>query len=432
MFGFVQSSPVDGLVVLLRIRVVLLFALLAVAIVSLAWLEIDLPLFPLTVLFALFLFWTLASYWRLHQSWTAGYPEMFLNLMMDTALFTGLLYWTGGATNPFVSLYLLSIVIAAAALPVAYVWAIVSVCVAYYSGLMVFYEPLKPSTGSVSVFSLHIFGMWLNFLLSAILCGVFVAGIAGMARRRGEALAEAREDALRDERIVALGTLAAGVAHELNTPLATMSLTIEELNHLNAESDDFSDRIRLLVRQVETLKERLSTLVESASAGAARSIRLGRFFDRLLASWHIVRPEIDLAMERSESFVDGKIRDEATIAQAVANLLNNAADASMENGSAKIRVSLHADASIVRIIMDDEGPGVTLDQLRQVGRAVHSTKSGGLGLGLMLSSASLERFGGEVVLERRPSGGTRTTITLPRAALDWEQSTGSQGKEALP
>ncbi|KAA3632840.1 MAG: sensor histidine kinase, partial [Proteobacteria bacterium] len=239
------------------------------------------------------------------------------------------------------------------------------------------------------------------------------------------ALAAAREEALRDERIVALGTFAAGVAHEMNTPLGTMSLIAEELAERVCEDDDWRERVEVLRRQVEACRSRLAALVASASAdevGRPKTVTLERFFDQLFSAWRNVRPEIDLRVTRDEPFCDRKIIDERTLAQAVSNLLNNAADASLQNDSREVRVGLTSDGKTLTASIDDDGPGLTVDQLRQTGRVTYTTKPGGLGLGLLLSNASIERFGGQVVLQRREPVGTRAEVHLPLAALAVEEA----------
>lgn len=420
MLRIIQSTPSEGLRILLRMRVVLVVVLAVVALAAHLRFGLVLPKAALAVVFTLFTLWTVASWWRLRKPWLASHLEMFLNLLIDTGLFTVLLYFTGGATNPFVSFYLVSIVIAAAALPLVHVWSMVAVSVTCYSLLMRYYEPLVPSSAAANFFNLHVFGMWVNFLLSATLCAVFVAGIAAMARRHKEALAAAREDALRDERIVALGTLAAGMAHEMNTPLATMSLLAAELADTEPGGDAYRDRIEVLKRQIEVCRSRLAALVESASPegdAGPRRVRLGRFLDELFASWRIVRPEVELVVERRDSFADREVGEHRVLAQAIANLLNNAADASHRNDSRSVYVALSSTPEALVIDIDDEGPGITAGQLQQAGRAVYSSRRGGLGVGLLLSNASIERFGGEVLLEAREGGGTRTEIRLPFAAL---------------
>ncbi len=420
MIQIVQSSPSEIIRTLFRIRILLLMALLLVVGIVLAQQILALPLQSISIVLLLLLAWSASTWWRLKQPWVATNIEVFLNLVIDATLFAALLYWTGGATNPFVSLYLIPIAVAAASLPAIFMWATVAVCVAFYSGLMLYFIPLAPTTHLGGDFNLHVFGMWLNFILSAVLCGVFVAGIAAMVRRRDDALAEAREDALIHEQIVALGTMAAGVAHEINTPLATMSLVTDELGEQEIGDPDFARNITVLKRQIETCRTRLKTMVDSATDNALSGkppILLSRFLEKTFTAWQIVRPEIDMQPILEKPFHDPEILDEQIIAQSIANMLNNAADASLDNGKLGIRVHVNSSPENIEITIDDDGTGVTADQLKLAGRAIYSTKTDGLGVGVLLSNASIGRFSGKVILKQRENGGTRTEIHLPHSTL---------------
>jgi two-component system sensor histidine kinase RegB len=151
--------------------------------------------------------------------------KLFLELLADVAALTALLYLSGGSTNPFVSLYLLPLIIAATALTARYAWAMAGLTIACYSALMFFYLPLGHGHEMhSSAFNLHVLGMWANFLVSAVLIASFVATMSASIRGRDRELAIARARALRDEQVVALGTFAAGAAHELGTPLSTIAV----------------------------------------------------------------------------------------------------------------------------------------------------------------------------------------------------------------
>jgi two-component system sensor histidine kinase RegB len=361
--------------------------------------------------------WNMAVYWRLRKPWAATHLEIFLNLAVDNTVLTLLLYWAGGASNPFVFIYLVPIAIAAAALPARHVWAMSLMCAAFYSCLMLFYTPLPPVPERFGGdFNLHVIGMWVNFILSAVLMAVFVAGIAGAVRQKDRSLSKAREEALNNEKIVALGTLAAGVAHEISTPLSTMTVVVDELIDSLRGDEALSPDLDLLRKQIDVCKERLRDLL--ASAGHTRSegghaMPLRGFCDRLLDRWQVIRPEIELTVSYKEPFQDVTILAEQTLAQSITNLLNNAADASLENGSEHIAVVLYSADQRLEILIDDEGKGITQAQTEQASRAFFSTKRSGFGIGLVLANASLGRLGGEVLLKGAPKQGTRTEISLP-------------------
>jgi len=157
--------------------------------------------------------------------------ELFAQLGADVAALSILLYYGGGSTNPFVSLYLLPLVIAAATLPGRYTWGMAALTAACYSLLMVYYIPLPHiHQHGDDAFNIHVLGMWLGFVISAVVVAYFVVQMAQAVRSRDEMLARVREEVLRNERIVALGTQAAGAAHEMGTPLSTMAVVIASCN----------------------------------------------------------------------------------------------------------------------------------------------------------------------------------------------------------
>ena len=190
------------------------------------------------------------------------------HLLTDVAALSALLYLSGGSANPFVSLYLVPLVIAAVALPAAFAWAMAAVTVTCYGLLFYFYVPL-PALHLAHDFGLHLFGMWVNFLVSAVIIAWLVARMAQAIRTRDAQIARQREDALRNERIVALGTLAAGAAHELGTPLSTMAVVLGEMAHEHATDGELGRDIATLRTQVDVCKHTITRMV--AAAGQARA-----------------------------------------------------------------------------------------------------------------------------------------------------------------
>ncbi len=417
MRTIVQLTPIEGLNALFHLRILAIICQVSVITLAVWGLSLELPLTPMFITVASLALWNAAVFWRLRMQWAATHQEVLLNLAVDATALTFLLYWAGGASNPFVSIYLIPIAIAAAALPVRHVWAISLTCIACYSFLVFFYTPLPPAHERFGeAFNLHVLGMWVNFILSAILMAVFVAGIAAAVRRRDQSLAMAREKALGNENIVALGTLAAGVAHELSTPLSSMTMVVDGLMERHASDAPLQRDLALVKSQIDVCKERLNETLASAGhhrSEGGRAMSLHGFCDRLLDQWRVIRPEIELQVHYTEPFAETIILAEQTIAQSIANLLNNAADASLENGSQQVTVSISGLDRQLRIHIDDEGKGVTAEQTEKAGRVSFSTKESGFGIGLVLSNASLARFGGEVVLNNRTGSGTRTEITLP-------------------
>jgi two-component system, sensor histidine kinase RegB len=191
-------------------------------------LDIPLPLLPMGAVLALYLLLNLVTHFRMGRAQPVTASELFGHLLADTTALTALLFFSGGWSNPFVSLLLLPVIIAAIVLPAPLIWATTAYTLAAYTFLANFNLPLV--VHDVRAFRLHVLGMWFNFAVSALLVAYFIARLRRTIEARDAQLVRAREEALNNERIVAVGLVAAGAAHELATPLNTMTVLVDELN----------------------------------------------------------------------------------------------------------------------------------------------------------------------------------------------------------
>lgn len=377
----------------------------------------SLPVATMLAMPAALLVWNLFVWWRLRRWRFAAPAEVVAHLAVDVAALTALLWLAGGPGNPFVSLYLLPIALAAASLPMAYAWTTAGLCALAYTTMLGAYLWRTGLPGQ-DFFQWHVVGMWVNFLIGGLLLTGALSALAGILRRRDAALAAAREQALRDERIVATGTLAAGAAHELNTPLSTMSVLVGELRE--STGPEAAEDLDLLAEQIAHCKRSLNGLLaaaEPASHGAAERQSLRQVLREVFDRWRLMRPETRLEVAFDPDWLDAEIVPDPMLAQALSNLFNNAADASAETGAARVAVRCAADGETLTITIDDQGPGVSDALMATAGRRFVSTKPDGLGMGLVLSNASIGQLGGEVRLFARPEGGSRTQVSLPLAGL---------------
>jgi two-component system sensor histidine kinase RegB len=374
------------------------------------------PLKPLVLTIAALALWNALSYRAVYAKRTVEYGEVALNLVVDVVAFTTILYFTGGPTNPFVSIYLVPISLAAASLPAVYAWVIGTICGLGYSLLWWRHVPLPSVDARFGAdFDLHVAGMWVNFLIAAALIVFFVGRMATLVRSRDQELATMRETALRDQQIVELGTLAAGTAHELNTPLSTLAILVEELDE-TATDPAQKERLRVMMEEIETINDRLNGIagrVGAERSQGAQQIGLRAFIDDLIAHWSAVHPDIELGATFDLPSDDTPIIAEATIGQAIRNVLDNAAHASRANGRNRVDVRVHRKGTKLEIDVVDDGAGLDPSLRDDIGLKVVSTKDRGLGIGILLSRAALQRFGGGLELESRPFGGVEAHIRLP-------------------
>ncbi|SHE90599.1 two-component system, sensor histidine kinase RegB [Modicisalibacter ilicicola DSM 19980] len=410
------STPNRNLVRLTLVRGITWTGFLAAVIVGIEVLGFELLVVPVISVIVAMGMINVFTWWRLGRPRAVTDTEYLLHLLAEIAGLALLFYYTGGSTNPFISYYLIPVTIAAATLPWLYAWIVASAAMACYTFLMLFYEPVPQlSYGLVSPnISLHVLGMWINFGLSAGLVTFFIYKMAHALRRRDMALSRTREAALRNEQVLAVATQAAGTAHELGTPLSTMAVLLNEMRHDVAGDSRLESDIDLLRQQVDTCKSRLQHLVASADRRrlAEPEIRpAATWLDQLVQRWLVLRPDVTHAIEILGKRGAPELAVDATLEQALMNLLNNAADANPEN----IQITLDWNNEEVIIDIRDHGPGVSMSIADQLGDTFVSTKSKGMGIGLFLTHATINRFGGGVSLYNHEEGGTLTEVRLPRA-----------------
>ncbi|HQO28393.1 MAG TPA: ATP-binding protein [Accumulibacter sp.] len=438
-----SANPLMRLLALRRLEVLTQALVLLLAV---AWLRMPLAVLPMaSVIGGLALVNLLTRWWLLRHA-VIGEDGLFLQLAIDAVGLTLLLYFAGGSSNPFVSLLLLPPTLAAALLPTRYVRAMALLVLFAYSVLLFWNLPLPAPQrdmrsidallghipdGSAdhtlhgSSFALHVLGMWLNFVISLAVVAFLLTRLASALKERENELAAAREAAMHNEQILALGTLAAGAAHQLGTPLATMAVVLGELAQTHADEEELLSDLQLLRGQVDRCKQTLSQILASAGQARSETIRslpIDDYLQQMLDDWQLIRPRVAVHLRLLGTSPVPSLAVERTLAQALLNLLDNAADAHGEQDEA-LNLDVDWQTDHCRIEILDRGPGLQPAVSARLGEAFFTTKPagtsvlptaiGGVGIGLFLSNATIQRFGGQVELFNRAGGGACTRITLP-------------------
>lgn len=375
-------------------------------------LAIPLPQVPLYAIVGIALAFNALSQHRVRQGAEATGGELFSQLLFDIAVLSALLFFSGGATNPLISLLLPPVAIAALTLSAGCVVAIGAVAVIAYSLLLLVYVPL-PMPDATRATQLHLIGMWLTFAVSAAMIAWFVVRMTRLIRQRDAELAAAREQVLRDERVLAMGTLAAGAAHELGTPLATMSLLAGELAADPGLSPDAREDVALLRRQIAACKEIITGLSRRAGAERLENPPLqpvDRWLDSLRQQWHAVRPQAASRLVVGSDGAAPEIVADPRLEQALLNLLNNAANATAQ----PLEIRLSWCSTRIGIDIRDRGPGFPPAVLATAGLQQQPAHAGGSGIGLLLTRAAIEQLGGSLSLSNPDDGGALARIELPR------------------
>lgn len=416
MFSDLSQSPLSkNLHRLFLLRNISIFAQCLTFTIVYWSIDIVIPWLPMILVVALLAVINLLTWIRLHRKWPVSHLEFFFQLLIDVLALSALLYFSGGSTNPFISLFLLPLTIAAATLPWRYTWIMAIITIACYTLLLFVYIPLPHEHSNHLIeFALHVSGMWIAFVLSTVIIAWFVVRMSSSIRDRDRDLATAREHALRNEQIIALGTLAAGAAHELGTPLSTMAVVAGELQQEYTHDAEFQSNIRILRDQIAHCKQTLTHLL--AKAGQTRAehgseLAVDEFLRQILDKWKLIRPAVKFTYQSNGTQPTPRIMDNQLLNQSILNLLNNAADASSEC----IEISSHWDNQLLHLEIIDDGKGLSAEALQRAGEAFFSSKAPGqgFGIGLFLANANIERFGGSVRLFNLESGGACTQVVLP-------------------
>jgi two-component system sensor histidine kinase RegB len=211
---------------------------------------------------------------------------------------------------------------------------------------------------------------------------------------------------------MAVATLAAGTAHELGTPLSTMKLLLSELRTEYKNVDPLQKDLQLLQEQVNqcanTLRELVAT-AEQTKDGQLPSDNISNYCNTIIERWKIMRPDVVSTINIAPNQPDMIVQFHPTIAQAIINLLNNAADASPQN----IEIDINWNAQNMQWAIKDSGAGIAEEVTAHLGKSFISTKTKGLGIGLLLTQATINRYGGTVSLHNRVPRGTITRLELP-------------------
>ncbi|MCC6160790.1 MAG: HAMP domain-containing histidine kinase [Nitrosomonas sp.] len=414
-----QSASGKNLQRLFLLRIIAIASQIIIFWTVYSVIELELPWMPIILTISLLAVLNFFTWIRLRYAWLVTNPEFFVQLLIDVASLTALLYFSGGSTNPFISLYLLPLTIAATVLPWHYTWTMAVITISCYTFLLFQFVPLPHDhlddhSRHMFEFNLHVSGMWLTFVLSTLLITFFVVKMNASIRDRDKELSRSREQALQNEQIIALGTLAAGAAHELGTPLSTMAIITGELQQESLENVEFQRSIRILRDQIALCKQTLTHLL--ADAGQAR-VEEGNgqpvdvFLQQVIDKWQLVRPSI-----RFTSRYDGMqpapvIMNTRLLSQSILNLLNNAADASIR----QVDITCRWDEKQLHLEILDDGPGLDAEAAEHAGEPFFTSKGPGqgFGIGLFLANTNIERFGGSVRLFNRPEGGACTHVILP-------------------
>jgi two-component system sensor histidine kinase RegB len=330
-------------------------------------------------------------------------------MMLDIAVLTGLLYFTGGPHNPFAFLYVVQIALATVLLRELWTWVLVGLSFVGFGILLIAYQPLAIPEARGAI------GMWVALGVASAFVVHFLRRITGALAERDAELTAARGLAARQERLASLATMAAGAAHELSTPLGTVALAAKELERAltKAEQTELAADARLIREQVGRCRAILEQMAQGAGTVGEHvaTCRVGELLDEAMVG---IRDAPVIHREIPDELVRARLRlPPHAVSQALRSLLTNAQDASPPTAAVVVTVS--RNAGTIQLAIRDRGAGMPSEILARIGEPFFTTKppGRGMGLGLFLARAVVEAVGGTLQIESKAGEGTCVLVALP-------------------
>ncbi len=404
---FHTATGLTNMLLLIQLRWFAVGGQFATIVVVARGFGIDLPIAPMFALLGCLVVFNIASLLRWRNGREVANSELFFALLIDVALLTGQLALSGGATNPFVFLYLLQVILGAVLLDTWSTWTIVAITGACFIGLAQWSPSLAlPIDFERGLASPYIQGIVICFALNAALLVTFITRIGRNLRIRDARLADLRQRAAEEEHIVRMGLLASGAAHELGTPLATLAVILGDWRRMPAFKSDpeLLQEVTEMQAQVQRCKSIVSGILLSAGEARGESsveTTVVTFLDELIEEWRATRP-VNTVEYRNDFGSDLPMVSDTALKQMICNVLDNALEASPD----WLRLEAERAGETLLLTVTDAGTGFAPEMLTQFGKSYQSSKGRpGSGLGLFLVVNVARTLGGSVSARNRVGSG---------------------------
>ena len=405
-----QNTNRKNLLQLLCLRLIAIFGQVATILFAHYFLHIELPL---TAMFSVAMFLTIVncvSFYRYKSQKNISDKSLFIELLFDVTALTTQLYFSGGISNPFISLFLLQVIIGAILLRVIYAWLIAVLTIICYVWLSFNYQELHAfhHHESGEFFNLHLHGMLISYVFAAILLLIFVTKIIKNLKEGDQKINLLKRQSLEKEQVIRMGLLATGAAHELGTPLSTISVILGDWKKMNLKKDLLED-VEVIESQLLRCKKILSEILSSSGKARSEEARLAQVkeaFDDLIKEWSDSRKPQNLIYN-----FHGEIKKEIILDNILSQAFFNIFDNALEESPDFVLVNIEAMETALTISIEDRGKGFSNEILKEIGKPNMTTKNSS-GLGLFLALNILDRIGGKMEI-KNISDGAKITVTIP-------------------
>ncbi|PST64773.1 MULTISPECIES: ActS/PrrB/RegB family redox-sensitive histidine kinase [Rhizobium] len=387
------------------------------------WLKFPLPLLACCVLIACLAWINFFLTLRYPPTHRLEPPAAFALLGLDLLQLCGLLLITGGLANPFSALVCVPVIISFASQPIRYSMTLIVLAMICITGLAFSPFPLPWYDGvEINVHSVMQLGVWCSIASTMAFAAFYAYRVSMEATQLADALSATELVLQREKHLSQLDGLAAAAAHELGTPLATISVVAKEMERELREDDRFREDVALLRSQSERCRDILRRLTTLSSEDEAhmRRLTLSSMMEEIIAPHREFGIKLEL-IEKSPRVGEPVLNRNAGIMYGLGNLIENAVDYARK----KVTVTVEYDPNTLAIVIEDDGNGYSADILTRIGEPYVTTRqrddtAGGLGLGLFIAKTLLERSGAVLIFGNRDpeTPGARIRIEWPRMLID--------------
>jgi two-component system sensor histidine kinase RegB len=377
------------------------------------------------------------------RKWRVSVASLTLQLLADIAILASILAFSGGVHNPFFALLLLPLLLTVGILPLTSQYSLLALILVASTLLILVPAPVSTGIPNLpnSIYALLFtidggivrdtpfnpidvlakLGLWLNLLLMASITAFFLSRLHQRLDEQQQALQAAQTSSREEQHLLTLGLTAASTAHELSTPLATISLLASEARDAYDHHETTEAKIALV--QIQTLiqvcKQQISDSLKQHNLNRSHQLRIllwSDYLSQLLAHWQALRPSASVKLIIAQEDAMPRTIDLPQLTQAITALLNNANDASNQSAT----LTLSWNQAHVILCVTNQGNGFPNALLASFPKPQLSNKVDGHGMGLMLAHKSIARLGGNLTLTNPEDGGAQACITLPADLNYWK------------
>jgi two-component system sensor histidine kinase RegB len=423
-YAFLQINDLIDSGQLAMVRWIALGGQLLTVLIAYLALDFAIPIYWLLLIILISAVIGIWQHWFGHVRTRINNYEAFFLLGFDTLQLFGLLFLTGGLTNPFALLLLAPVAVSASLLSMRYTISLILLVAFLASLLSVYHIPLPWPDASPQWPWLYLVGLWVAIVFAVGFIGIYIGLLTNQARHILRGLSDARFNMAREQQVVSLGSLATVAAHKLGSPLNTITLITHELGEMLDEKVDYetlANEIMALKVETERCRMILAGLSEDANQidqmsqdpVSVLALVQGLIDDRFADIRDMIRVQI------METVIGDtpKLGRRPDIIHSLEMMIDNAAQFARNT----VNIALGWDKKHIYIRVTDDGPGFMSAVLNRLGEPYNSSRKGEdghMGLGLFIATTMIEGLGGQLVARNVKDGGAEITFILPRAEID--------------